>query len=86
MKKILGIVVLGLLLSGNAYAGEMKEMPEGITVNSLIKDGWKLHSTNGVGFSGADGYGQTGVFYNLIKGREIVTCGASGGKVVCYKP
>ena len=28
MKKLLGIVVLGLLLSGNAYA-EMESLPEG---------------------------------------------------------
>ena len=35
MKKTLGIIVLGLLLGGNAYAEEM-------TVKSLLDEGYKI--------------------------------------------
>ena len=37
MKKFLVIVVLGLLLSGNAFANSVKE---------YLKEGYKLHSVN----------------------------------------
>ena len=36
MKKLLGIVVLGLLLSSNAYAEDT------LTVNGLLKEGFKI--------------------------------------------
>jgi len=37
MKKLLGILVLGLLLSGNAYAGFFKSSLEKGPVNKMIK-------------------------------------------------
>ena len=77
---------LSLLFSWNAFTAETKSMPEDTTVNSLLKDGWRLYSTNAVAFSGSDGYGETGVYYNLTKGRKIITCAASSGKVFCNKP
>ena len=36
MKKLLGIIVLGLLLSGNVSADEE------LSINSLLKDGYKI--------------------------------------------
>ena len=36
MKKLLGIVVLGLLMSGNAYANDT------LTVNGILKEGFKI--------------------------------------------
>ena len=88
MKKLLGIVVLGLLWC-NVSVAEIEKLPEGTTVNGLLKDGYRLFSTNVVAPS-EDGLGA--LIYNLIKGKTLVTCllGASGGeeksKVVCYKP
>ena len=86
MIKIIKIVVLSLLFSCNIFAAETESMPENTTVNFLLKNGWRLYSTNAVAFSGSDGRGETGIYYNLIKGRKIITCAASSGKVFCNKP
>ena len=86
VREILGILVLSLLLSLNVFAAETIPMPENTTVNFLLKNGWRLDSTNAVAFSGSDGRGETGVYYNLIKGRKIITCAASSGKVFCSRP
>ena len=86
MKKIIGIIALSLMFSWNIFAAETESMPENTTVNFLLKNGWRLYSTNAVAFSGSDGRGETGIYYNLIKGRKIITCAASSGKVFCNKP
>ena len=86
MIKIIKIIVLSLLFSWNIFAAETESMPENTTVNFLLKNGWRLYSTNAVAFSGSDGRGETGIYYNLIKGRKIITCAASSGKVFCNKP
>jgi hypothetical protein len=85
MKKLLGIFILGLLLSGNAYA-EMESLQKGTTVNQLLKDGYKLIGTNSVGYSEGDGYGVVGTFYHLMKKNELVTCVAGNGEISCWKP
>ncbi len=91
MKKLLGILVLGLILSSNAYA-EFEQLPEGTTVNSLLKDGYRLFSTDTVAtpdtYGGDSGrsYGHIGIIYHLIKGKELVTCEVIDGKVGCIKP
>jgi|TARA_B100001964_G_C13687398_1_gene360225 hypothetical protein len=91
MKKAIAIIVLGLLLSGNAYA-ELEHLPKGTTVNSLLKDGYRLFSTETVGIPdtyGEDGRQSIGFFgsiYHLIKGKELVTCQLSEGIVICIKP
>jgi len=47
MKKLLLIIVLGLLLSGNAYANEKVEvLAKDTTVNDLLDEGYRLSSTN----------------------------------------
>ena len=43
MKKLLGIVVLCLLWC-NVSVAEIEKLPEGTTVNSLLKDLYKNHS------------------------------------------
>ena len=86
MIKIIKIIILSLLFSWNIFAAETETMPENTTVNFLLKNGWRLYSTNAVAFSGSDGRGETGIYYNLIKGRKIITCAASSGKVFCNKP
>ena len=91
MKKLLGILVLGLLLSGNAHA-EFEKLPEGTTVNSLLKDGYRLFSTDIVatpdayGDDGRWSVGHIGIIYHLIKGKELVSCEIKDGKVACIKP
>ena len=86
MKKIIKILFLSLIFSWNVFAADTEPMPENTTVNFLLKNGWRLYSTNAVAFSGSDGNGETGIYYNLIKGRKIITCAASSGKIFCNKP
>ena len=91
MKKLLGILVLGLLWCNVSYA-ELEKLPEGTTVNSLLKDGYRLFSTDIVATPDAYGdddrwsVGHIGIIYHLIKGKELVTCELGEGKVVCIKP
>ena len=89
MKKIIGIVVFCLLLSGNAYAASVSE---------YLKLGYRLQSVN----LSADG---SALFYHLVIGIKkekkvlldlkkekksmIVTCivnSKSGSTVKCFKP
>ena len=86
MKFFFGIITLSLLLNTNIYAAKMEELSNDVTVNSLLKDGWRLYSSDAVAFSRSDGISQLGTYYNLTKGRKIVTCFAALGEVVCYKP
>ena len=46
MKKLLGIVVLGLLLSGNAISGDIDNVQIGSTAKTVCK---KIHSCQGNG-------------------------------------
>ena len=50
-------------------------------VNKFLKDGYTIHSSHVL---------NTGFVYNLIKGKELITClnGMSEGKntTVCFKP
>ena len=89
MKKILGIVVLSLFLSGNVYAS---------TVSKYLQLGYKLHSVN-------ISNDATALIYHLVldvkkdkkalldlkKGKKsiITTCIVNlktGKSVKCYKP
>ena len=91
MKKLLGIVVLGLFLSSNAFS-KVELLPEGTTVNSLIKQGYKLFSTETVatpttfGDDNRQYSGTLGTMYHLIKGKEVVSCLLSEVEVNCVKP
>jgi len=86
MKKLLGIVFLGLLLSGNAYAKEyIKDLD--------FKDANYIHSKHDVKYFINDGYKLvqqeirgTTTGYVLKKGDEYVGCrsvGLSKGQT-CY--
>tara|TARA_B100000787_G_scaffold168245_1_gene156643 strand:+ start:971 stop:1240 length:270 start_codon:yes stop_codon:yes gene_type:complete len=89
MKRVLGILFLSLLLSGNAHASSVSE---------YLKLGYKLHSTN----LSDDA---TALFYHLVldlkkdkktilnlkkvKKSIVVTCivnSMSGITIKCYKP
>ncbi len=95
MKKLLGIVVLGLLVCSNVNAGHSEWYhDDDATVNSLTQDGWKLFSSNTVATSHVQGEIRTTTYYTLTKGREVLTCIVDSGSdlfnsdriVRCFKP
>ena len=69
MKKLLGIIVLGLLFSGNAYAEEM-------TVKSLLDEGYKITKEELVKF---DRYAQK--IFTLKKRNQVKICTVMINKV-----
>jgi len=88
MKKFLLILVLGLLLSGNAFANSVKE---------YLKEGYKLHSVNLTSDNTALLYHLTlevkkeekSIKFKKEKNSIIVTCivkAKTGETVNCYKP
>ena len=88
MMKFLAIVVLGLLLSGNAFAN---------SVNEYLKEGYKLHSVNLTSDNTALLYHLTlevkkeekSIKFKKEKNSIIVTCivkAKTGETVNCYKP
>lgn len=90
MKVLARIALCLTILAGAASAGEVTRFPEGTTVNDLLDQGYRLFSTDSIGYSvpSGDGYGNAnqGVFYHLIKGKELATCIFSQLKVVCVRP
>jgi hypothetical protein len=88
MKKILrSIILLVLLIGGNAYA-MIHFLPLGTTVNQLLKDDYKLINVNSVSSTDEDGYGDVSIYYHLIKTNELVTCVAKieNENVICWIP
>ena len=83
MKNLLGIVVLGLLLSSNANASGL--IADGKTVNDYIQDDWVLHSIIKVDDSG-------NLIYTLTKEKigesEVISCAVdiAGNRTVCFRP
>ena len=88
MKKFLVIVVLGLLLSGNAFANSVKE---------YLKEGYKLYFVNLTSDNTALLYHLTlevkkeekSIKFKKEKNSIIVTCivkAKTGETVNCYKP
>ena len=72
MKKLLSIIVLGLLLSGNGYSNEKVEvLAKDTTVNDLLNEGYRLSSTNVIP---PQDFGSSRLFYHLVKGKKLVTC------------
>ena len=67
MKKLLAIVVLGLLLSGRSYAGDyyLKQT----TPLVLVEMGFKLFSINTLPEND-----RHDVVYNFLKDKNIVSC------------
>tara|TARA_S200000501_G_C20474321_1_gene590901 strand:- start:81 stop:353 length:273 start_codon:yes stop_codon:yes gene_type:complete len=83
MKKLLGIVVLGLLLSGNAYGNtSFKKNTDLIylfkDMNYFIKKGYQIVAEDTRGIRTA---------YVLKKGTKYVGCRTEGlsRKIICYK-
>ena len=77
MKKLLAIVVLGLMWCNTSYS-------EGIStdksVNKYLTEGWKIISI--------DSSGHYVFLYHLKKGQELITCQYQAGteQTQCWKP
>ena len=82
-------MVLGLLLSGNAYA-EIKNLPKGTTVNQLINQGYKFIGTDSAAYTSKKKGSYVETFYHLMKNNELVTCSVKNPRydkeVSCWKP
>ena len=81
MKKLVGIVVLGLMLSGNAYAIALiknDSTPLNQSMNYFIKKGFKVVAQDTRGIRTA---------YVLKKEKDYVGCRTEGlsKKLICYK-
>ena len=76
MKKILMIITVCLSLSTNVNA-EFETLPEETTINSLIKDGYRIIDTGATSKS---------ILFHLMKGKNFVSCEISNGETVCIKP
>ena len=93
MKKLLGIVVLVLLLSGNVNSNDKVEVLNKVTtVNDLLNEGYILSSTNVLP---SKNYDSPSILYHLIKDKKLVTCVLRSGNedknknrfvVLCLKP
>ena len=86
MKKLLSIIVLGLLLSGNAYANQYDPTDEWLadkTVNQLTQEyGYKLFSVTPSG--------SNTTLYTLTYKKVVVSCVVADGnpkmKFYCFLP
>ena len=81
MKKILSIIIVGLLLSGNAYAiasFKNDSKPLNQSMNYFIKKGFKVVAQDTRGIRTA---------YVLKKEKDYVGCRTEGltKKLICYK-
>ena len=76
MKKILIILFGSFLISSNVNA-ELETLPEETTVNSLIKNGYRIIDTGATSKS---------LLYHLMKGKNLVSCEIANGETICIKP
>ena len=84
MKKLLGILVLGLLWCNTAFAEEKIKIPEDfefkpVTVNSLVAEGYKIIDVQ---------QQDTVLFYTLQKSKSVFACTVILTKNItrCYTP
>ena len=75
MKKVILILAMGLLLSGNAYADEFKDKD----LNDVVKQGYKItfvnHHTR-----------WEMMYYTLEKDDDVVICRVKQLGTECWKP
>jgi len=94
MKKLLSLIFISLLFSGNAYAATLKEVNKGIskewlkdkTVNELLRNGFGLYQGNGSEITTTE----DSVQYHLgtyIDGEfQMVICFVDVKKTICKLP
>jgi hypothetical protein len=94
MKKLLSLIFVSLLFSGNAYTATLKEVNKGIskewlkdkTVNELLRNGFGLYQGNGSEITTTE----DSVQYHLgtyIDGEfQMVICFVDVKKTICKLP
>ena len=84
--KIVSIIIFLLLLAAPASAAKVEMMNKDMTVNALVKNGWRLHTV-----SSSDHI----ITYTLTHSRrdEVITCKVyskgfvtNSSKIECFKP
>jgi len=76
--KIVSTIIFLLLLAAPASAAQIEEMNTDMTVNALMKNGWKLHTVSSSDYI---------ITYTLIKKNDVITCTVnSQGGIECFKP
>ena len=90
MNFLVRVAICLMFFVGVAAAEKSIEVLSDVTVNELLKQGYKLVSTDSIGFStpSGDGYGRdnVGLVYHLIKGDDLISCLVAQQKVRCTKP
>ena len=80
MKVLARSLLILLLLTGAASATKVKVemLDKNTTVNSLIEEGWQLHTVSSSDYV---------ITYTLILFGEIITCKVdSKNRIECFKP
>jgi hypothetical protein len=76
MNFLVRVAICLMFFVGVAAAEKSIEVLSDVTVNELLKQGYKLVSTDSIGFStpSGDGYGRdnVGLVYHLIKGDDLI--------------
>ena len=80
MKQFLIVLIFSLISMSSAF-GKAEYLPEGVSVNQLLKEGYRLVETGEIVDDG-----KIGIIYHLIKGKTLVTCGMRDRKIECVKP
>ena len=80
MRQFLIVLIFIFITISNAF-GKAEYLPEGVTVNQLLKEGYRLVDTGEIIDDG-----KIGIIYHLIKGKTLVTCGMQDRKIECVKP
>jgi hypothetical protein len=82
MKKLLGIIVLGLLLMTNANADGHRWEDSDLKISDYLKKGWSITFVNAF-----KGWSNDEIVYTLQKDRSIVSCKVRKFRLEqCYKP
>ena len=78
MKILLSLTLSLFLLIVPASAAQIEEMNTDMTVNALMKNGWKLHTVSSSDYI---------ITYTLIRKDDVITCKVdSRGGIECFKP
>ena len=82
MKKLLGIVVLGLLWSSAALADNHRWKKSDIRISDYLKNGWSVTFVNAF-----KGWKNDETIYTLQKDQSIVSCKVINNRLEqCYEP
>ena len=94
MKKLLSLIFISLLFSGNAYAATLKEVNKGIskewlkdkTVNELLRNGFGLYQGNGSEITTTEDTVQYHLGTYIDGEFQMVICFVDVKKTICKLP